>query len=138
MVRDSVMVRVMKDTTIMVIMDTLPAVYSSKEGFPFRYVRYPYQSDSMKAAVDVLVGLLEERDSSILNITDIANKKTSVWLNSKSGGMIRHWLKNDLNDSVTVWIGNPERNTLGPLPGARCQFQKTGDSGKCFRCKGKC
>ena len=27
--------------------------------------------------------------------------------------MIRFWLKNDLDDSVTVWIGNPSRNTIG-------------------------
>jgi hypothetical protein len=128
-VRDSVMVKVMKDTTIMVIMDTLPAVYSSKEGFPFRYVRYPYHSDSLKAAVDLLMGLLEERDSSIVNITDIANKKTTVWLNSKLGVMTRHWLKNDLNDSVTVWIGNPERNTLGLYLEHGVNFRRPGIQG---------
>jgi hypothetical protein len=27
--------------------------------------------------------------------------------------MIRYWLKNDLDDSVTVWVGNPSRNTIG-------------------------
>jgi hypothetical protein len=27
--------------------------------------------------------------------------------------MIRFWLRNDLDDSVTVWIGNPARNTIG-------------------------
>ncbi len=27
--------------------------------------------------------------------------------------MLRFWLKNDLNDSVTVWIGNAARNTIG-------------------------
>ena len=27
--------------------------------------------------------------------------------------MIRYWLKNDLNDSVTVWISAPDKNTIG-------------------------
>ncbi|MBN2523498.1 MAG: DUF3078 domain-containing protein, partial [Bacteroidales bacterium] len=40
-------------------------------------------------------------------------KKTPVWINSKSDRMVRYWLKNDLNDSVTVWIGSTDRNTLG-------------------------
>jgi hypothetical protein len=27
--------------------------------------------------------------------------------------MMRYWLKNDLNDSLTIWIGNPAKNTIG-------------------------
>jgi hypothetical protein len=81
--------------------------------FPFRYYNYPYQSDSIKAAVSVLLDAIDARDSSIVSITGINNKKTSVWLNSRSDIMVRYWLKNDLNDSVTVWIGSPERNTIG-------------------------
>jgi hypothetical protein len=27
--------------------------------------------------------------------------------------MIRYWLKNDFSDSVTIWMGNVERNTIG-------------------------
>lgn len=101
------------DTTIMVIADTLNVVSLPDDRFPFRYYRSPYQSDSIKAAVNALVDFLQERDSSIITITGITNRKTSVWLNSKSDKMIRYWLKNDLNDSVTVWIGNPDRNTIG-------------------------
>ncbi len=103
----------LKDTTIMVIVDTLDQVISKFHGFPFKYYRYPYQSDSIKTAVDVLLDVIEARDSSIVNITGITNRKTGIWLNSKSGLMVRYWLKNDLNDSVTVWIGSPERNTIG-------------------------
>lgn len=103
----------LKDTTIMVIVDTLDQVISGFRRFPFKYYRYPFQSDSIKAAVDVLLDVIEARDSSIVNITGITNRKTGIWLNSKSGLMVRYWLKNDLNDSVTVWIGSPERNTIG-------------------------
>ena len=103
----------LKDTTLMVMVDTLREVQSSYPGFPFRYYSFPYQSDSIKAAVRLLLDYVEERDSSILNITGASETITPVWLNSKADRMIRYWLKNDLNDSVTVWIGNPARNTIG-------------------------
>lgn len=102
-----------KDTTLMVIVDTLDKATSSYADFPFRYYRYPYQGDSIKAAVSVLLNAIEARDSSIVSITGLNNKKTSIWLNTRSDLMVRYWLKNDLNDSVTVWIGSPERNTIG-------------------------
>ncbi len=103
----------LKDTTIMVMVDTLREVQSLHPGFPFRYYSFPYQSDSIKAAVRLILDYVEERDSSILNITGTSQTITPVWLNSKADRMIRYWLKNDLNDSVTVWIGNPARNTIG-------------------------
>lgn len=103
----------MKDTTLMVIVDTLNQVTSSYPGFPFRYYRYPGQSDSLKAAVNVLLGYLEARDSSIVYITGANNRNMGIWLNSRSDLMNRYWLKNDLNDSVTVWVGSPARNTIG-------------------------
>ena len=74
----------MKDTTLMVVIDTLHEVTSSHSGFPFRYLNYPYQSDSIKVAVDALMKYLEERDSSIIYFTGIDNQVTPVWLNSKS------------------------------------------------------
>ena len=61
----------------------------------------------------LILDYVEERDSSILNITGTSQTITPVWLNSKADRMIRYWLKNDLNDSVTVWIGNPAGNTIG-------------------------
>ena len=97
----------------MVVIDTLHEVTSSHSGFPFRYLNYPYQSDSIKVAVNALLKYLEDRDSSIVYFTGIDNQVTPVWLNSKSDKYVRYWLKNDLNDSVTVWIGNPSRDTIG-------------------------
>jgi hypothetical protein len=68
--------------------------------------------DSIKTAVDLLLDYLEARDSSMISFTGTGGKKYSLWLNSKSDRTIRFWLINDLNDSVTVWIGNPSRNTI--------------------------
>jgi hypothetical protein len=106
-------VTVQKDTTIMVVIDTLHEVISPYSGFPFRYFNYPYQADSIKVAVNALLKYLDDRDSSIIFFTGIDNQVTPVWLNSKSDKVVRYWLKNNLDDSVTVWIGNPSRDTIG-------------------------
>jgi hypothetical protein len=104
---------VRKDTSIMVVIDTLREVTSSYKGFPFHYFNFPYQSDSIKVAVNSLLKYVEDRDSSIVYFTGTDRLVTPVWLNSKSDRYVRYWLKNDMNDSVTVWIGNPSRDTFG-------------------------
>jgi len=102
----------LKDTTIMVVIDTLDEVTSSYPGFPFRYFNYPFQEDSIQVAVRSLMKYLEERDSTVINLTGAGNVLIPVWMNSKSGKMVRYWLKNEFSDSVIVWIGNPSRNTV--------------------------
>jgi hypothetical protein len=103
----------LKDTTILVVVDTLHEVSSEYGYFPFTYYEFPYQSDSIRASVKLLLKYMEMRDSSIVNITGLGDVVTPVWLNSRSGQMQRFWLRNDLDDSVTVWIGAASRNTLG-------------------------
>ena len=103
----------MKDTTIMVIIDTLNEVTSSKSGFPFKYLTFPYQADSIQVAVKSLLKYLERRDSTIIHFTGIGNVVTPIWMNSKSNKMMRYWLRNEFSDSVTIWIGNPSRDTIG-------------------------
>lgn len=102
----------LRDTTIFVVVDTLREVSSDYPGFPFNYYSYPYQTDSMLVAVETLLSFLRDRDSTIVNITGMGNAIVPVWLNSKSDLMKRYWLKNDLNDSVIVWVGSTDRNTL--------------------------
>jgi len=103
----------LKDTTLLIIADTLNAVASSGTGFPFKYYYYPYEEDSIETAIRSLIGFLEERDSSIVNLTGSSKIQTPVWINSKSDRMIRYWLRNEYSDSVTVWIGSVSKNTLG-------------------------
>lgn len=103
----------MKDTTVMIAVDTLKEVPLTAARFPFRSYRYPYQSDSLRTAVGVLLNYLSLRDSSVIYVTGSSGHKTPMWLNSKSDIMIRYWLRNELNDSVTVWVGSPSRNTIG-------------------------
>lgn len=101
------------DTTVMVIVDTLKEATSSYSKFPFRYFDNPFQSDSIKAAVSALIKYLDDRDSSIINFTGVGKTVTPIMMNSGAEREIRFWLKNEFSDSVTIWIGNPSRNTIG-------------------------
>ena len=120
----------LKDTTIMVVVDTLNEVTSSNTLFPFKYYNYPYQSDSIKAAVKSLLGYLEDRDSTVINFTGLGNSVTPMMMNSKSERVIRYWLKNEVSDSVTVWIGNPSRNTIGLYLEQGVNFRRPAKQGK--------
>lgn len=110
---DTVPIISLRDTSVLVVIDTLREVYSEDPGFPFRYYRYPFQGDSIKAAVQTLMEFVEGRDSSMVHITGVGDAVTHVWLNSKADVMKRYWLKNEMGDSITVWIGAPSRNTIG-------------------------
>ncbi|OFY57945.1 MAG: hypothetical protein A2V50_02290 [Bacteroidetes bacterium RBG_19FT_COMBO_42_10] len=102
-----------KDTSVLVVIDTLHEVSSERVGFPFTWYNYPFQGDSIRAAVRILMDFVEARDSSIIKITGLGEAVTHIWLNSRSDVMKRYWLKNEMDDSITVWIGSPSRNTLG-------------------------
>jgi len=119
----------LKDTTIMVVTDTLHEVKSSISGFPFRYLNFPFQGDSIQVAVNLLLKYLEERDSSIINFTGNSNVVIPVWMNAKSSTMTRYWLKNEISDSVLIWIGNPSRNTIGLYLEQGVSFRRTGKQG---------
>jgi hypothetical protein len=103
----------LKDTTFMVIIDTLKEVTSNKSGFPFKYLTFPFQGDSIQVAVKSLMKYLENRDSTVLHFTGVGNNVTPVWINSSSDKVVRYWLRNEFSDSVTVWIGNPSKDTIG-------------------------
>ena len=103
----------LKDTTILVIIDTLHEVTSSYSQFPFKYFNHPFQSDSIKAAVISILNYLDGRDSTVISLTGLGKSVTPIMMNSKSEKVMRYWLKNEFSDSVTIWLGNPARNTIG-------------------------
>lgn len=106
-------VTTMKDTTLMIVIDTLKMVTSSRPGFPLRYADYPFQSDSIQAAVKSLLGYLDKRDSTEIKFIGLGNSVTPIIVNSQKEKFVRYWLKNEFSDSVAVWIANPSRNTIG-------------------------
>ncbi|MBA4322474.1 MAG: hypothetical protein C0408_06610 [Odoribacter sp.] len=103
----------LKDTVILVAVDTLKEVTSSGKGFPFRHYNRPYEGDSIVVAINSLISYVENRDSSIVSLTGSSNAFTPVWLNSKNDRLVRFWLRNEFSDSVTIWAGSVSRNTLG-------------------------
>lgn len=102
-----------KDTTIMVVIDTLDTATSAASGFPFRYLDHPYQADSISVAVKSLLDYVEKRDSSVIFFTGSGRNRIPVWINSGKKEIMRFWLKNEFADSVTVWIGSEDKNTIG-------------------------
>ena len=100
------------DTIILVITDTLPEVTLYRDDFPFRHIKNPYVSDSIIAAVNSLIGYLEARDSTLVRFVSERGRGTDMWLNSRTDNLVRFWLPDGENDSVSVWIGSPERNTV--------------------------
>ena len=49
----------------------------------------------------------------IIKFTGVGNSVTPVMINSKSDIIDTLLARNEFSDSVTVWIGNPARNTIG-------------------------
>ena len=103
----------LKDSTNLVKSDSLNEARASNSGFPLKNNNYPFRTDSIKAAVESLLNYLDSRDSTVIYFTGAGKAVTPIMINSKSEKDIRYWLKNELSDSVTVWIGNPSRNTIG-------------------------
>lgn len=103
------------DTVSIEVTDTLSQIEpdQNKSLFPFVSDTVKFQGDSTRAAVISLLTYLTRRDSSIVNFTGPGNRVIPVWLNSRSGKMHRYWLRNEMNDSVTVWIGAQSRDTIG-------------------------
>ena len=103
---------VLKDTIIFVARDSIINFLPYSKNNPFWIYKYPWQGDSLAAAVKSLTDYLTERDSSIINFRGLGNSVIPVWLNSKRNTLKRYWLKNDIMDSVTVWVGSLDRNTI--------------------------
>ncbi len=100
------------DTIILVVTDTLPdPVFNNKE-YPFRSLKYPFIGDTLGTAVKTLIKYLEQRDSTLLTVLSESGRGTSIWLNGNSDRLMRFWLPDSKSDSVTVWIGSPQRNIL--------------------------
>jgi hypothetical protein len=103
----------LKDTLFIIAPDSTIEVVPFGKDNPFRLYRYPFQGDSISSAVKTLTSYLKERDSTVVKFGGVGGSVIPVWLNSKSGKMTRYWLKNDYSDSVTVWIGSTDWNSIG-------------------------
>jgi len=103
----------MKDTILLIVKDTLSEVKAFSDYHPFKVFRSSFTGDSLLAAVKALTDFIEARDSTIIMFKGVSETNLPVWLNSRSGDMKRFWLRNEYDDSVTVWVGSAGRNTIG-------------------------
>jgi hypothetical protein len=103
----------LKDTVILVAKDTLNDVTGTAKGFPFRSYQWPFESDSIKAAINSLIEFVANGDSSIVYLERTSDSRIPIWLNSKVGKLYRFWLHNEYSDSVALWVGGISRNSLG-------------------------
>jgi hypothetical protein len=104
---------IVNDSLILLAVDTLDNVTSETGSLPFSNYSSPFESDSVKAAINSLIRYIDEKDSLLVKISGSTGTPLPVWLNSKSEKLSRFWLKNENSDSVTVWIGGVSKNMLG-------------------------
>jgi hypothetical protein len=112
------------DTLVLVLIDTLRDVSPEFGRFPFTGYSHPFIGDSLQAAVQELLKVVYQRDSSLIYLTGSGNGDIPLWLNSQAESYSRFWLRNEYDDSVTVWIGNQGRNTLGLFLESNIQFRR--------------
>jgi hypothetical protein len=112
------------DTLVLVLIDTLRDVSPEFARFPFTGYSHPLIGDSIEAAVQELLKVVYSRDSSLIYLTGSGNADIPLWLNSRAETYSRFWLRNDYDDSVTVWVGNQGRNTLGLFLESNIQFRR--------------
>lgn len=104
---------VLKDTSLLIVKKMIAEYYPENRRIPFRVYYSPWPGDSLSAAIQTLAGFLRARDSSLIVFKGKSSEELPVWINSQTGKLNRFWLRNEFNDSVTVWIGSISRDTLG-------------------------
>ncbi|NSW94064.1 MAG: DUF3078 domain-containing protein, partial [Bacteroidales bacterium] len=112
------------DTLGMAVRDTIPAkiIYPETSSLKFQYGSF--MGDSLKSAVNRLLGFLEARDSTIIWFTGISGTRIPFMVNSGTGRATRLWLRNEYEDSLSVWVQNREPNTLGLYLENGIQFRR--------------
>jgi hypothetical protein len=106
--------RVDPDSQFVVFTDTFTR-WSVPPGSPFQFMEEKHQLDSLKQAIHTLIDYNARRDSVLLIFSDLYGRESPFWITTGSPESQRFWVKNFKNDSITLWIGNPSRNTVSFL-----------------------
>lgn len=104
-------VRFVPDSSHIVISKS-SRVYMASKDSPFFIVPGEMMPDSLRSAVHTLLAYTDNRDSTLLFISDTSGQRRPFWLSNQVTDMSRFWVKNHENDSITIWIGNPTRRDL--------------------------
>ena len=113
------------DSIVLVVKDTLTEVINPDPDFPFNYYDYPMTGDSIYSALNILMDIMVEKDSSLVVFRGSRNT-VPVWLDSKSGRLYRLWLENEWGEDLSVWVGNAGRDTVDIAAERGVHFRRLG------------
>lgn len=113
------------DSIVLVVKDTLTEVINPDPDFPFTYYDYPMTGDSIYRALNILMDIMVEKDSSLIVFRGSRNT-VPVWFDSKSGRLYRLWLENEWGEDLSVWVGNTGRDTVTIAAERGVHFRRLG------------
>ncbi|MFN2380334.1 MAG: DUF3078 domain-containing protein, partial [Bacteroidales bacterium] len=115
----------MIDSIVLVVKDTLTEVINPDPAFPFTWYDYPMTGDSIYKALNILMDIMVEKDSSLLVFKGSQNA-VPVWLDSRAGRLYRLWLENEWGEALSVWVGNSGRDTVTIAAERGVHFRRLG------------
>ena len=103
-----------RDSRYLIVTDTTSALVADNKS-PFLFVPNVSFTDSLEHAMSRLLTYTYQRDSTLIFISDVNDRKTAFWLSARERDLQRYWVKNTNNDSITVWVGNPGKYEMSVL-----------------------
>ena len=115
----------MIDSIVLVVKDTLTEVINPDPSFPFSYYDFPTTGDSIYTALNVLMDLVAEKDSSLM-VFKGSQSSVPVWMASRPGRLYRLWLENEWGEDLSVWVGSTGRDTVSLAVERGVHFRRLG------------
>ncbi len=103
--------RFLKDGSKIVISEPIHVIVADAAS-PFNIVPNWKLADSLDAAMQTLLAYTNKRDSLPLYLTSLDGSETQFWLTVEENELQRYWIKNYKDDSVSIWMGNPDKQTI--------------------------
>ncbi|MFW6327902.1 MAG: DUF3078 domain-containing protein, partial [Bacteroidota bacterium] len=103
--------RFFTDSSKIVISEPVQVIMADQHS-PFNIVANEKVPDSLHIAVQTLLSYTNKRDSIKVYLTNIEGYRTPFWLTVGDDELYRYWVKNQKNDSVTIWMGNPDKSNI--------------------------
>lgn len=87
-------------------------VIVAEQSSPFNIVSHEKLPDSLSMAVNTLLSYTAERDSVLVYFNNVDGQRTPFWLTVDEDELHRYWVKNEKDDSVSIWLGNPDKENI--------------------------
>lgn len=104
-------IHMLPDSSAIIISTSMQAIMGLEDS-PFRRIPSKQMPDSLQAALQTLLHYTLERDSVLIHLSSLNGRQIPLWLTTRQEEMQRFWVKNHANDSITIWVANPERNAI--------------------------